>query len=186
MKKRNSWFWRGSYLSDFIPPVSTLEICGFSSVVPERWFAPTFSEGVVSEALGARARGPFGLRSPPALLARSRGSLRGAAGGIAARHGWFPAHSEPAVRLGFERVAALALLALPLGARLFRQLDHRAAALGGRRRVRAGARALGLGQEKALEANGVGEEKQSPEAQRDQTGEEKQKGEFVRQAQAHG
>lgn len=116
------------------------------------------------------------LRPRSALLARSRSSLRGAAGGIAARYGWLPAHSELAVRLGFKRGAALALLALPVRARLFRKLDDRAT-LGGRRRVRA--RALGLGQKKALETYGVGEEKQSPEAQRDQTGEKKQKGEFL-------
>lgn len=121
------------------------------------------SEALRAPGCGSDGRVPALLCSGLALLVRSRRSLCWDAGGNAARHGWLPAHSELDVRLGLERGVALALLAL-------RELDHRAA-LGGRRRVRA--RALGLGQEKALEANGVWEEKQSPEAQRDQTGEEK-------------
>lgn len=157
-----------SYLSDFIPPLYSLEIWRFPSVIPERWFGQTLSELVISVALRARGCGSDGrvpalLYSGFALLVRSWRFLRWAAGGIAARHGWLPAHTELAVWLGFERGAALALLTL-------RELGHRAA-LCGRRRVRVCA--FGLGKEKALETNGVWEEKQSPEAQRDQTGEKK-------------
>lgn len=167
------------HLFDFLPPLVGLGVCRFAIVPPQRWLQQTPVEllEIKSIRVGLAVSGGHPLRRGLRRFGPGYGQLllRSASVCVLVGCRGFADHFGFGARVPFGRSQAPLLLLLGslhgdivLGPGADRDgLDLR------------------LGEENALQSDGVGQKEEGSKAQGDQTGEEEEKNEFLGQAQTH-